>query len=215
MSVTQNLDASNCNALDKKNQTSYQNLKPLTFWLSLISSWDFCSACYRLWLWLVFRVAECTTWRWQRVMPMVSNFWHNRSQSQITSFIVDVVAPILKKVFTVALGCVLTFNTLLPAQALTKAQLSSLSYEQVKGTGLANRCPDVVGEQSIALKNGQKYKITDFCMEPTSWQVNKTTSTQPHPLSLWQRLLTHLHHNAGGTRERRSSRQSSERIRQN
>jgi len=30
-----------------------------------------------------------------------------------------------------------------PAQAITKSELNELSYLQVKGTGLANRCPEV------------------------------------------------------------------------
>ena len=30
-----------------------------------------------------------------------------------------------------------------PAQAITKSEINQLSYLQVKGTGLANRCPEV------------------------------------------------------------------------
>ena len=64
-----------------------------------------------------------------------------------------------------------SFN--MPAQALTKAETMSLSYGQVKGSGLANRCPSVVGEQTIALSSGKQYKITDLCIEPKSWQVQE------------------------------------------
>jgi photosystem II oxygen-evolving enhancer protein 1 len=59
----------------------------------------------------------------------------------------------------------------LPAEAITKDQLLSLSYLQVKGTGLANRCPEVVGESSIQLSSGKKYKVVDLCLEPTTWKV--------------------------------------------
>lgn len=59
----------------------------------------------------------------------------------------------------------------MPANAITKDELNSLSYMQVKGTGLANRCPEVVGEQSINIAAGKKYKITELCLEPTTFQV--------------------------------------------
>ena len=65
----------------------------------------------------------------------------------------------------------------MPAQALTKAETMSLSYGQVKGSGLANRCPSVIGEETIALSSGKQYKITDLCIEPKSWQVSTAAIT--------------------------------------
>lgn len=56
-----------------------------------------------------------------------------------------------------------------PAQAITKSEINQLSYLQVKGTGLANRCPEVIGEDSIKPKNGQK--LVDMCIEPKAWAV--------------------------------------------
>ena len=56
-----------------------------------------------------------------------------------------------------------------PVHALSKAEMMSLTYNQVKGTGLANRCAEVTGEGSINI--GKKLKVTDLCVEPTSWQV--------------------------------------------
>ena len=50
-----------------------------------------------------------------------------------------------------------------PAQALTKAEVNSLTYLQVKGTGLANRCPEVVGEASIKPTSGQK--LVEMCID--------------------------------------------------
>ena len=47
-----------------------------------------------------------------------------------------------------------------PAQPITKSELNQLSYLQVKGTGLANRCPEVVGEASITPKSGQKVRAS-------------------------------------------------------
>ena len=60
----------------------------------------------------------------------------------------------------------------MPAQALTKAETMSLSYDQVKGSGFANRCPSVIGEETISLSSGRVYKVTDLCIEPKSWQVS-------------------------------------------
>jgi photosystem II oxygen-evolving enhancer protein 1 len=57
------------------------------------------------------------------------------------------------------------------AEAITKAQLNELSYLQVKGTGLANRCPEVIGEDEIAVKSGQK--LVDMCIEPKAFAVEE------------------------------------------
>lgn len=56
-----------------------------------------------------------------------------------------------------------------PAQAISREELDSLSYTQVKGTGLANRCPEVTGEDSITV--GGSGKIVDMCIEPKQFQV--------------------------------------------
>lgn len=58
-----------------------------------------------------------------------------------------------------------------PAQALTKSQLNELSYLQVKGTGLANRCSEVVGEDTIPVKTGMK--LVEMCIEPKAWAVEE------------------------------------------
>jgi len=59
------------------------------------------------------------------------------------------------------------------AGPFTRSEIASLTYEQIKGTGLANTCPKVEtgGAQSITLASGKKYKIDEFCLEPTSFQV--------------------------------------------
>jgi hypothetical protein len=83
--------------------------------------------------------------------------------------------PTLNKAVTAALAGMFAFNSInLPANALTKEETLSLSYEQVKGSGLANRCPEVFGEQTINLASGKKYKITDLCLEPTNFQVKSS-----------------------------------------
>merc|ERR1740123_2825112 len=58
-----------------------------------------------------------------------------------------------------------------PAQAITKQELNQLSYLQVKGTGLANRCPEVIGEDTIKPKSGAR--LVDMCIEPKAWAVEE------------------------------------------
>merc|ERR1719224_209623 len=61
------------------------------------------------------------------------------------------------------------------AGPFTRSEIASLTYEQIKGTGLANTCPkvEVIGsaDQSIKVAGGKKYRIEEFCLEPTSFQV--------------------------------------------
>merc|ERR1719160_1988803 len=59
------------------------------------------------------------------------------------------------------------------AGPFTRSEIASLTYEQIKGTGLANTCPQVEsgGKPKISLSAGKTYKINDFCLEPTSFQV--------------------------------------------
>jgi len=77
-----------------------------------------------------------------------------------------------------------------PAQAMTKADLVQLSYDQVKGTGLAGRCSTVEGADSITVKNGDK--LVDMCLEPTSFAIEHDFSdkrgvekkfVQAHPIT--------------------------------
>merc|ERR1719160_1707429 len=58
------------------------------------------------------------------------------------------------------------------ARALTFDETQSLTYLQVKGSGLANTCP-VLDEGSSNLKDlpAGNYKFENFCMEPTSFKV--------------------------------------------
>jgi photosystem II oxygen-evolving enhancer protein 1 len=59
------------------------------------------------------------------------------------------------------------------AGPFTRSEIASLTYEQIKGTGLANSCPKVeLGTAGdIKLASGKKYKIDEFCLEPTQFQV--------------------------------------------
>merc|ERR1719502_2333365 len=61
-----------------------------------------------------------------------------------------------------------------PASAgpFTQSEIASLTYEQIKGTGLANTCPQVESpSESASISVGSGYKLKNFCLEPTSFQV--------------------------------------------
>merc|ERR1711957_878192 len=68
-------------------------------------------------------------------------------------------------------GAVVIGGLAAPAAALTKNEMNSLSYLQVKGTGLANRCSEVIGTDSIKPTSGQK--LVDMCIEPKAWAVEE------------------------------------------
>eukprot|EP00871_Galdieria_phlegrea_P002233 jgi/Galph1/300/GphlegSOOS_G5023.1 len=84
-----------------------------------------------------------------------------------------------------AVGFGLTFavalNLLLPttALALTRSDIQSLTYDQVKGTGIASRCPEVESSKgTIKLDKNKKYKLVDLCLEPKSFQVEEEYVTK-------------------------------------
>merc|ERR1719204_172424 len=61
-----------------------------------------------------------------------------------------------------------------PAEAITKEQFDQLTYQQVKGSGLANRCPTVESNgTSIPVQAGQKLRYV--CFEPKSFAVETET----------------------------------------
>jgi len=52
------------------------------------------------------------------------------------------------------------------AGPFTRTEIQSLTYEQIKGTGLANTCPKVEeGASSKIAIGGGKKKIDEFCLE--------------------------------------------------
>merc|ERR1712194_833442 len=77
----------------------------------------------------------------------------------------------MTKVGAAVLAGAAIFGATLPAQAITKSELNQLSYLQVKGTGLANRCSEVIGEDTITPKSGDR--ISEMCIEPKAWAVEE------------------------------------------
>ena len=57
------------------------------------------------------------------------------------------------------------------AGPFTRSEIASLTYEQIKGTGLANTCPTVESPSGGSIKVAGKGRMQDLCLEPTSFQV--------------------------------------------
>ncbi|MEA5571337.1 photosystem II manganese-stabilizing polypeptide [Calothrix sp. UHCC 0171] len=55
------------------------------------------------------------------------------------------------------------------------ASTTALTYEQIRGTGLANKCPQIseTSRGSIPIDSSQSYTIKELCMEPTSYFIKE------------------------------------------
>ncbi len=55
-----------------------------------------------------------------------------------------------------------------------------LTYDQLRGTGLANSCPQLeeTSRGSIALESGKSYSITSLCLQPTSFLVKEEAQSK-------------------------------------
>jgi len=61
-----------------------------------------------------------------------------------------------------------------PANAITAEQFSQLTYNQVKGSGLANRCPTVESQGTeVPVQKGSR--IVNMCFEPKSFAIEFQT----------------------------------------
>jgi photosystem II oxygen-evolving enhancer protein 1 len=81
-----------------------------------------------------------------------------------------------KQAAAAAVAALVAAGMALPAGAITADERAQLSYLQVKGTGLANRCSEVKGTDSIAVKSGAK--MVDMCLEPKAFFVEETTTNK-------------------------------------
>mmetsp|Transcript_109670 Transcript_109670/g.189718 ORF Transcript_109670/g.189718 Transcript_109670/m.189718 type:complete len:341 (-) Transcript_109670:69-1091(-) len=64
------------------------------------------------------------------------------------------------------------------AGPFTRDDLASLTYDQVKGSGLANTCPKVNKAGAGGIKIGGLKQLSDFCLEPTSFAILEEQMTQ-------------------------------------
>jgi len=74
-----------------------------------------------------------------------------------------------------------------------------LSYDQIRGTGLANNCPQLseTTRGSIPIDSSQSYVLTDFCLQPTTFFVkeepaNKRQEAEYVPGKLLTRFTSSL-----------------------
>ncbi len=75
----------------------------------------------------------------------------------------------------------------------------SLTYDQIRGTGLANNCPQLseTTRGSIPIDPSQSYSLTDLCLQPTTFFVkeepaNKRQEAEYVPGKLLTRLTSSL-----------------------
>ena len=76
--------------------------------------------------------------------------------------------------FGAALGLIFGLAAVQPAKAITAEQFSQLTYAQVKGSGLANRCPTVESNGTEVPVKGNS-RLTNVCFEPKSFAVEFET----------------------------------------
>jgi hypothetical protein len=62
------------------------------------------------------------------------------------------------------------------AKALSKDTYNSLTYDQIKGTGLANKCPDATTASGNINLGGKLSKFDELCMEPKEFFILETST---------------------------------------
>jgi photosystem II oxygen-evolving enhancer protein 1 len=74
-----------------------------------------------------------------------------------------------------------------------------MTYDQIRGTGLANSCSELVDTSrgSISLESGKSYMLTNMCIQPTSFLVkedglNKRQAADYVPTKLMTRYTSSL-----------------------
>ncbi|MER3432165.1 MAG: Photosystem II manganese-stabilizing polypeptide [Leptolyngbya sp. ERB_1_1] len=60
------------------------------------------------------------------------------------------------------------------------ASSEGMTYEQIRGTGLANSCPQIeaTSRGSIPIENGKSYSVTGLCLQPTTYFVKEETGNK-------------------------------------
>mmetsp|Transcript_40549 Transcript_40549/g.95320 ORF Transcript_40549/g.95320 Transcript_40549/m.95320 type:complete len:330 (+) Transcript_40549:88-1077(+) len=118
----------------------------------------------------------------QQREPLPSNFLGRAEQLQSGTPIFEEAAAEDGSWMRSVLGCGAALGLLaglvapMSANAITSEQFEQLTYEQVKGSGLANRCPTVEMEGStIKVPGGARLK--KMCFEPKSFAVEAETKS--------------------------------------
>lgn len=69
---------------------------------------------------------------------------------------------------------------------------SSLDYDDIRGTGLANNCPQLKGTtmDTIELAQNEPYQLKEMCFQPTTFLVKKETLKHQSARFVESKLLT-------------------------
>ncbi|PAX59682.1 photosystem II manganese-stabilizing polypeptide [Brunnivagina elsteri] len=61
------------------------------------------------------------------------------------------------------------------SDAPSASSTTALTYDQIRGTGLANKCPQIseTSRGSIPIDSSQSYSIKELCMEPTNYFIKE------------------------------------------
>eukprot|EP00271_Cylindrocystis_brebissonii_P016153 TRINITY_DN39394_c0_g1_i1.p1 TRINITY_DN39394_c0_g1~~TRINITY_DN39394_c0_g1_i1.p1 ORF type:complete len:326 (-),score=77.15 TRINITY_DN39394_c0_g1_i1:793-1770(-) len=100
------------------------------------------------------------------------------------------------KVAAAALAAAALVGSVSPAEAAPKRlsfeEIQSQTYSEVKGTGTANQCPVISGEDGFTFSAGS-YNLKKFCMEPTSFTVKAESPYKKEEESFQKtKLMTRL-----------------------
>jgi photosystem II oxygen-evolving enhancer protein 1 len=60
------------------------------------------------------------------------------------------------------------------------ASTEALTYDQIRGTGLANSCPQLeeTSRGAIAIESGKSYAVTNLCLQPTTFFVKEESANK-------------------------------------
>ncbi|HEY9881803.1 MAG TPA: photosystem II manganese-stabilizing polypeptide [Leptolyngbyaceae cyanobacterium] len=66
------------------------------------------------------------------------------------------------------------------SEAPTATSDVALTYDQIRNTGLANKCPQLTETRrgSIEIESGKSYQIVDMCLEPTAYFVKQEATSK-------------------------------------
>jgi photosystem II oxygen-evolving enhancer protein 1 len=69
-----------------------------------------------------------------------------------------------------------------------------LTYDQIRGTGLANNCPQLgdITRGSIPIESGKSYKLTSLCLQPQSFYVKEEGTKRQQAAFVPGKLMTRL-----------------------
>lgn len=85
-----------------------------------------------------------------------------------------------RALFVALLGICFSFLITACADSSVAMTRETATYEQIRGTGLANTCPQVEETRrgTIPLEPGKSYALTDLCLQPTAFFVKEEGATK-------------------------------------